>query len=213
MPRRVAFENVEPGISGSRKQRIFKAGKNGERCEGNWLPIRRHQPVVCCVMMEKLRHEPMKHFLIRLVFRMTATLVVIVSPTAAFAGGTCLLHPEPFKLQSDTVHWSVRITSGSECIQGLRWSTIMIDSIAVTEQPKAGRLVVQGPSFRYFSKPRRARNQLVQALDQWNVVARQRYLLDRGRRHFRINLGMHQRFACAIVRLHNSDQTNVVLAL
>jgi hypothetical protein len=74
-------------------------------------------------------------------------------PASALAGGTCLLHAEPFKLQSDTVRWSVKIASGGECIQGLRWSTIMIDSITITEMPKAGRLIIQGPSFRYLSDP------------------------------------------------------------
>jgi len=29
----------------------------------------------------------------------------------------------------------------------------MIENISITEQPKSGRLVVQGPSFRYFSNP------------------------------------------------------------
>jgi hypothetical protein len=95
----------------------------------------------------------MKNCPVRLALRIFVTIGVISSPAAALAGGTCLLHPEPFKLQSDTVRWSIRINSGGECIQGLRWSTILIDNIAVTEQPKAGRLVVQGPSFRYFSNP------------------------------------------------------------
>jgi hypothetical protein len=71
----------------------------------------------------------------------------------AQAGGNCLLHPEPFLLQSDTVHWSVKINSGAECVQGLRWSTMMIDDISILDQPKLGRLVLQGPSFRYFSDP------------------------------------------------------------
>lgn len=74
-------------------------------------------------------------------------------PVSAFAGGACLLHPEPFKLQSDTVRWQVKINAGGECIQGLRWSTIMIETIAITEQPKSGRVTLQGPSFRYFSNP------------------------------------------------------------
>jgi hypothetical protein len=47
----------------------------------------------------------------------------------------------------------MKINSGGECIQGLRWSTIMIDDISVADQPKLGRLSLQGPSFRYFSKP------------------------------------------------------------
>lgn len=68
-------------------------------------------------------------------------------------GGNCLLHPDAFRLQSDTVHWSVKIESGGECIQGLRWSTTMIEDISIVDQPKLGRLSVQGPSFRYFANP------------------------------------------------------------
>lgn len=83
-----------------------------------------------------------------------AILIVAIanasSPIAARAGGTCMLHPEPFKLQSDTVHWSIKMVPGSECIQGLRWSSIMIDQIIVVEQPKSGQ---PGPSFRYLSNP------------------------------------------------------------
>jgi hypothetical protein len=79
--------------------------------------------------------------------------VLAWSPTLALAGGNCLLHPDAFRLQSDTVHWSVKIESGGECIQGLRWSTIMIENISIIDQPKLGRLLLQGPSFRYFSNP------------------------------------------------------------
>jgi hypothetical protein len=79
--------------------------------------------------------------------------VLAWSPTPALAGGNCLLHPDAFRLQSDTVHWSVKIESGGECIQGLRWSTIMIENISIIDQPKLGRLLLQGPSFRYFSNP------------------------------------------------------------
>jgi hypothetical protein len=73
--------------------------------------------------------------------------------TSAGSGGICLLHPQPFHLQSDTVRWSATIRSGSECIQGLRWSTMMIEDISILEPPKLGRLLLQGPSFRYFSSP------------------------------------------------------------
>jgi hypothetical protein len=68
-------------------------------------------------------------------------------------GANCLLHPDAFRLQSDTVHWSVKIESGGECIQGLRWSTITIEDISIVDEPKLGRLSLQGPSFRYFSNP------------------------------------------------------------
>jgi hypothetical protein len=87
--------------------------------------------------------------------RLPAALLGFVlawSATPALAGN-CLLHPDAFRLQSDTVHWSVKIESGGECIQGLRWSTITIEDISIVDQPKLGRLSLQGPSFHYFSNP------------------------------------------------------------
>jgi hypothetical protein len=80
-----------------------------------------------------------------------AFLVQGLACSAALAGGTCILHPQPFKLRSDTIRWSIKIKSGEQCIQGLRWSTIMIDKVSIIESPKVGRLIVEGPSFRYFS--------------------------------------------------------------
>jgi hypothetical protein len=80
-----------------------------------------------------------------------AGLCLSLAPRSATASGICLLHAQPFALRSDTVRWSIKIKAGSECIQGLRWSTIMIDSISIVEAPKSGRLMIQGPSFRYFA--------------------------------------------------------------
>ena len=79
--------------------------------------------------------------------------LVLAWSTPALARGNCLLRPDAFRLQSDTVHWSIKIESGAECIQGLRWSTILIEDISIVDQPKLGRLQLQGPSFRYFSNP------------------------------------------------------------
>jgi hypothetical protein len=91
--------------------------------------------------------------LVQTALKMIVTLFLVAFPSVVLAGGVCLLHPEPFKLQSDTVRWSIKINSGSECIQGLRWSTIMIEKISIIEQPKSGRVLLEGPSFRYFSTP------------------------------------------------------------
>ncbi len=82
-----------------------------------------------------------------------AIVLTPLTVTTTTAGGTCLLHAEPFRLQSDVVHWAVKLASGGECIQGLRWSTIMIDRISIVDQPKLGRLLIEGPSFRYLSNP------------------------------------------------------------
>ena len=69
------------------------------------------------------------------------------APTLADAGN-CLLRPAPFVLQSDSVEWSMVVSRGSECIQGLRGRTMVLESVSVLEQPKAGQIILQGPSFR-----------------------------------------------------------------
>src|SRR5882757_10220526 len=77
-----------------------------------------------------------------------AGLFWALAPTMAIAGD-CLSHPVPFRLQSDTVQWSMVIARGDECIQGLRGKTMIFESASIVEQPKRGRVVLQGPSFRY----------------------------------------------------------------
>ena len=75
-----------------------------------------------------------------------------LTPTFALAGN-CLSRPEPFLLQADMVQWSMVVGRGSECIQGLRGRTMVLESVSVLEQPKVGQLVAQGPSFRYSAGP------------------------------------------------------------
>jgi hypothetical protein len=79
-------------------------------------------------------------------------LAAALAPTVA-AAGNCLSHPPPFVLQSDTVEWAMVLGRGSECIQGLRGRTMVLESIAVLEQPKSGLVILQGPSFRYSAGP------------------------------------------------------------
>src|SRR5947208_3661901 len=74
------------------------------------------------------------------------------APTLAIAGD-CLSHPAPFQLQSDTVQWLMVIARGDECIQGLRGKTMILESVSIVEPPKRGRVVLQGPSFRYSAGP------------------------------------------------------------
>jgi hypothetical protein len=73
-------------------------------------------------------------------------------PTMAIAGN-CLSRADPFRLESDTVQWSMVIAHGDDCIQGLRGKTMILESVSIIEQPKAGRVVLQGPSFHYFAGP------------------------------------------------------------
>jgi hypothetical protein len=74
-------------------------------------------------------------------------LVLAQSVTIVKAG--CLARPEQYRLQSDTVHWSMVIAAGTQCIQGLRGKTILLENVSVVDQPKIGSLILDGPSFRY----------------------------------------------------------------
>lgn len=78
---------------------------------------------------------------------------LIMFTSAAVATPNCLRDNKAYKLAGDTIEWSTTITPGADCIQGLRWSTMQIRSVSVSEKPANGKLVLVGPGFRYFAKP------------------------------------------------------------
>lgn len=63
--------------------------------------------------------------------------------------GECVSRPERFVLLADTVYWTVSIPSGTECLQGLRGPTQLLDEVKLIEPPSVGRVTIAGPSFRY----------------------------------------------------------------
>ena len=84
--------------------------------------------------------------------RFAALTVFCLAPSVVEAGN-CLARPEMFLLQSDTAEWSFAIGRGAECLQGLRGRTMLLDTVSLLDPPKLGRVVSQGPSFRYLSGP------------------------------------------------------------
>ncbi|MCK1269121.1 MULTISPECIES: hypothetical protein [Bradyrhizobium] len=72
----------------------------------------------------------------------------------AAAAGECALRPERFVLLSDTVYWVVSIPAGTECLQGLRGRTQLLDEVKLAEAPSAGHVTIVGPSFRYQAPSR-----------------------------------------------------------
>jgi hypothetical protein len=73
--------------------------------------------------------------------------------TPAHATANCLKEHGPFKLAGDSIEYSMSISPGADCIQGLRWSTMQIYTVKVLEKPRSGELVMVGTGFRYFAKP------------------------------------------------------------
>jgi hypothetical protein len=75
--------------------------------------------------------------------------IILVQLSEAAAAGNCLSKADGFQLNSDTVYWSFTIRSASECLQGLRASSMLIDEVKVLEPPAAGSLTIAGPAFFY----------------------------------------------------------------
>lgn len=67
----------------------------------------------------------------------------------AATAGECVSRAERFALLSDTVYWTISISSGTECLQGLRGRTQLLDEVKLVEAPSAGIVTIAGPSFRY----------------------------------------------------------------
>lgn len=80
-------------------------------------------------------------------------LTLLASASETKATPNCLRDIKPYRLAGDTMEWSMTIAPGADCIQGLRWSTMQIYKVEVTEKPKSGEIVLVGPGFRYFAKP------------------------------------------------------------
>jgi hypothetical protein len=74
-------------------------------------------------------------------------------PAYAATAGECVSRPDRFVLLSDTVYWIVSIQSGTECLQGLRGKTQLLDEVKLVEAPTAGNVTIAGPSFRYQAPP------------------------------------------------------------
>jgi len=82
-----------------------------------------------------------------------ASLMILTSALNAHATPNCMRDINPYRLVGDTMEWSMTIAPGADCIQGLRWSTMQIYSVSISEKPSNGELVLVGPGFRYFAKP------------------------------------------------------------
>ena len=72
---------------------------------------------------------------------------------AANATPNCLKDHAPFKLAGDSIEYTMSISPGADCIQGLRFATMQIYSVRILEKPRSGELVMVGTGFRYFAKP------------------------------------------------------------
>lgn len=88
-----------------------------------------------------------------LVRAFAALALCVIAAASASASPSCLRDHKAYKLAFDTIEWSMTIAPGADCIQGLRWATMQIYLVTVTEKPKGGEVVIVGSGFRYYAKP------------------------------------------------------------
>jgi hypothetical protein len=80
---------------------------------------------------------------------LVAILLVLVQP----ALGDCILTREPlYQLRSDTVDWTMQVSSGQTCVRGLRHGRLTIDNAKLISPPKSGEVKLLGPGFSYTAK-------------------------------------------------------------
>jgi hypothetical protein len=77
--------------------------------------------------------------------------LMAILTVSAHASPNCLKNQKPFALAEDTIIWTMYAAPGSECIQGLRWSFMQIDSVVVSKAPTKGKIGIVGYGFRYFA--------------------------------------------------------------
>jgi hypothetical protein len=87
------------------------------------------------------------------IYAFVAVVVGAAPWVQAKATPNCLKDHNPFKLAGDSIEYSMSISPGADCIQGLRWATMQIYSVWILKKPANGELVMVGPGFRYFAKP------------------------------------------------------------
>jgi hypothetical protein len=57
-----------------------------------------------------------------------------------------------YQLKSDTVDWTMQISSGQSCVRGLRHKRVTIDTAKLVSPPKSGQLRLLGSGFSYTAK-------------------------------------------------------------
>ena len=84
------------------------------------------------------------------VFRRSAFIFVVffIGEQTAFAQ-SCLLDGRRYELIEETVDWSMTITRGRSCIQGIRFANVEIKSLKLISQPKFGQVALRGSGFIY----------------------------------------------------------------
>src|SRR6478752_5454747 len=90
----------------------------------------------------------------RIAFMSTALLLGLLGDDfRGAAAQSCVVQAPRYNLSADSVDWSIKIASGRSCVRGVRFGNVEIEGVKVVSRPQFGQVALEGPGFRYTSKP------------------------------------------------------------
>jgi hypothetical protein len=81
-------------------------------------------------------------------------LLVILSVEARAApASACVVNSPHYLLISDNVDWSIKTRGGQTCVRGLRFGSVVLETVKLISPPQSGNVRLVGPGFSYTAKP------------------------------------------------------------
>jgi hypothetical protein len=80
-------------------------------------------------------------------------LVILSAEAPAAPPSACVVNSPRYLLASDSVDWSIKIKSGQTCVRGLRFGSVVIETVKLITAPQSGNVRLLGPGFSYTPKP------------------------------------------------------------
>ena len=89
----------------------------------------------------------------RIVCTSAAMLLGLLGDFRGAAAQSCVVQAARYNLSADSVDWSIKIMSGRSCVGGVRFGNVEIEGVKLVSRPQFGQVALEGPGFRYTSKP------------------------------------------------------------
>jgi hypothetical protein len=83
---------------------------------------------------------------------LTILLALLSTGARAVPASTCVVTSPRYQLASDNVDWSVKTRSGQTCIRGLRYGSVVLETVKLIVRPQSGTVKLVGPGFSYTAK-------------------------------------------------------------
>ena len=83
---------------------------------------------------------------------LTMLLVLVSAGAWAAPASTCVVTSPRYQLTSDNVDWSIKTRSAQTCIRGLRYGSVVLETVKLIARPQSGTVKLVGPGFSYTAK-------------------------------------------------------------